>query len=206
MIVKLCIVCIGLCLTVYAAPSSILERTLPGLRHPLTQPADVSELQAELLSMQREDQRVRHIALTEGNLDLIREVDQKHSLRLKEIIAEFGWPRITLVGLQGSQAMWLLVQHQEGDFQKECLPFLKDAVEKQEAFFLHYAYLLDRVCMYENEPQVYGTQWVSIEDEMTMYPVRDPEFLAERRVEAGMSSIEEYSKQIRSIYGAAKRS
>ncbi len=199
MVGRLSVVCMSLYLMGYAAETEssngILDRTLSGLSCTLKQPKHFS-LQRELLDMQAEDQRVRQIAISERNWSMLQEIDQKHAPRLKEIIAEFGWPGIILVGLEGAEAMWLLVQHQDLDFQKQCLPLLKDAVDKQEAPFRNYAYLLDRVCMYGNEPQVYGTQWIEAAGELVMYPVCDPELLAQRRVEAGLIPIEEHKKQL----------
>lgn len=208
MVGRLCVICTSLCLMGYAAetesPKGVLSRTLPGLYCAFKKP-NYSSLRGELLEMQAEDQRVRQIAISERNWNMLQEIDQKHAPRLKEIIEEFGWPGISLVGLEGAEAMWLLVQHQDLDFQKQCLLLVKEAVDKQEAPFRNYAYLMDRVCMYGNEPQVYGTQWVEAAGELVMYPVRDPELLAQRRVEAGLIPIEEYGKQLLNLFMEKER-
>jgi hypothetical protein len=198
---KLCFVFISLCLSLYAVPKGILEKVLPGLQAPIVSHIN-QDLQTELLDMAREDQRVRDLCFSEKNWSQIIEVDQQHNPRLKEIVAEYGWPGITLVGLEGSQAMWLLVQHQDLDldFQKECLLRLKNAVDKQEAQLRNYAYLLDRVCMNENKPQVYGTQWVEREGKMGLYSVCDPDYLDQRRWEAGLCSIQDYKEELKKVY------
>ena len=40
-----------------------------------------------------------------------------------EIIEEFGWPLQSVVGKDGSEAAWLIVQHAvlEPEFQEECI-------------------------------------------------------------------------------------
>ena len=87
MVGRLCVICMSLCLMGYAAetetPKGILARTLPGLYFTLKQPKH-SSLQRELLEMQAEDQRVRQIAISERNWNMLQEIDQKHAPRLKE--------------------------------------------------------------------------------------------------------------------------
>ena len=111
-------------------------------------------LQQELLEMERKDQalRMRFFAIkniSQKDWEKIFEVDVIHGLRLKEIIKHYGWPGVSDVGLKGTSAMWLLVQHQDHnvDFQKTCLSLLKQAVQDYESPMRHYAYLLDRVNM-----------------------------------------------------------
>ncbi len=182
-----------LCRFGYGENSPALEMFLQGAKSAIAKNGCLQvnhELQEEILAMQREDQAAR----AKNMQNLFEEIDKKHNPRLKEIIATFGWPAMRLVGIKGSSAMWLLVQHQDRDvaFQKECLWLLKDAVTKQDAQYRHYAYLLDRVRMNDNLPQVYGTQWIQKEGNFVLYTVEDLENLNQRRFEAGLVSIEEY--------------
>ena len=182
---------------------SIIKRVLPGLQKTfLKNPTFNKELQLEILAMQAEDQAIRANDLLKIDVNKMVEVDQKHNQRLKEIISEFGWPGLRLVGLKGSSGMWLLVQHQDNDleFQKICLSLLKDAVEKQDAQYRDYAYLLDRVRMNEGSLQVYGTQWIQKEGKFSLYPVEDRVQLNLRRQEAGLCTIEEYQAELQQIY------
>src|SRR4051794_26575249 len=52
----------------------------------------------------------------------MREIDRDNTDRMKEIVKK-GWPGKSLVGRDGAQAAWILVQHADHDrsFQKECL-------------------------------------------------------------------------------------
>ena len=132
----------------------------------------------------------------------IQEIDAQNRERLKAIINQYGWPGVSLVGLEGASALWLLVQHQDldVDFQKYCLELLKKAVSHYEASSQSQAYLTDRVKMNEGKPQIYGTQWIREGEKFYMYPVEDIEHLDERRLEMGLDTIAEYKKQIQMVY------
>ena len=94
---------IGLCTSGYTdEPKSreILRKTLPGLLSigKSGEPHINKELQAELLEMAIEDQEVRSFCMIDQDWGEMVQVDQKHISRLKEIITEFEWPGISLVG------------------------------------------------------------------------------------------------------------
>lgn len=88
----------------------------------------------------------------------MKQLDETHIARMKEIIGQYGWPGYDLVGQDGSQAAWVLVQH-SGDleFQKRCLELLTEAASGDDASWSHVAYLIDRILVTEGKPQVYGT-------------------------------------------------
>jgi hypothetical protein len=49
-------------------------------------------------------------------------------------------------------------------------------------------------------PQIYGTQWEFKEGKCFLYPVEAPEQLNQRRLEAGLNSIEEYAEEMKRIF------
>lgn len=163
-------------------------------------------LQQELLDMEKADQEIRRSVMTtdpsQRDWDSVSEVDIKHGKRLKEIVKLYGWLGVSDVGLNGTSALWLLIQHQDHDvdFQKECLFLLDKAVQAYESPMQHYAYLLDRVNMNQKIPQVYGTQWIQENDMYTLYNVEDPENLDKRRQEAGLCTIAEYKESLKQVY------
>jgi len=69
--------------------------------------------------------------------------DINNTVRMKEIIDQYGWPTYDLVGERSSNNAWLLVQHADRDplFQMKCLPLLKTAVDEGQANPSNYAYL-----------------------------------------------------------------
>jgi len=57
-------------------------------------------------------------ALKKGFLDIANRMtkrDADNLLRMKEIIAKYGWTGKSLVGTDGATAAWLLVQHSDRD-------------------------------------------------------------------------------------------
>jgi len=94
------------------------------------------QLQNELQSMQEKDQRVLQELIDCGELSeteyhpRMKAIHEKNNARIKEIISTHGWPGFSIVGKEGSEAAWLIVQHAVLDtaFMEECLPLLKTAV------------------------------------------------------------------------------
>lgn len=123
-------------------------------------------------------------------------MDTRNTLRLKEIIAEHGWPGRSRVGDDGASAAWLLVQHADLDraFQKECVALMEAAVQAGKARPADWAYLVDRVRVGEGKPQVYGTQFMQVGDQLSPQPIEDPEHVDERRAAVGLGSLANYAQ------------
>lgn len=112
------------------------------------------DLAAELRRRARSDQQARdHLTRTGEPGDLLR-IDADNTAWLKAVVAEHGWPGRELVGDQGADDAWLLVQHADRDpgFQHEALELLTGAVEAADAPPRHLAYLTDRVLIAEVAP------------------------------------------------------
>jgi hypothetical protein len=161
-------------------------------------------LRLELLGMREKDQKVREgfsSSMTEETMTAILAVDGEHLGRLKEIVSQYGWPGRSLVGADGAEAAWLLVQHAPSPFMKHCLPLLEDAVEAGESEARHYAYLYDRVQVKDGNLQRYGTQYkFTQEGVLEREPLADPESVDERRVSLGLPTMEEYEAILRATY------
>jgi hypothetical protein len=158
------------------------------------------ELRAELLERAGRDQAARTSLPPRPTWQQWQEavipLDQANTMRMREIIAEHGWPGHVLVGVDGAHAAWLLVQHAPQDFQEECLPLLEDAVARGDASRRDLAYLMDRVLMYRGEPQIYGTQYRTHSGVTKLWPIQDPEELDNRRAALGLSPQSEYEASI----------
>jgi tetratricopeptide (TPR) repeat protein len=164
------------------------------------------ELRDELLRMMEEDQAARREAIRTNFKDpavqeRMRTIDQRNTARLKEIIAQVGWPTRTLVGHRGAKSAWLLVQHADLDpaFQKECLALLEKAVVAGEAAGEDLAYLTDRVLVAEGKPQRYGTQFHMVDGQLVPRPLEDEAQVDARREAVGLEPMEEYAAQMRQM-------
>ncbi len=163
------------------------------------------QLRRELLAMRAEDLRVRNeilrgASMFDGYHPRMEEVHQRNAGRLKEIIAEHGWPGRSLVGEDGALAAWFIAQHAIGDplFQRRALELLCDAVARDEAPPASVAFLEDRICMFEGRPQVYGTQFEPNDEGMPRpYEIGDAEHVNERRRAVGLNTIEERTAEMR---------
>jgi hypothetical protein len=126
----------------------------------------------------------------------MKEIDHENTDRMKEIVKRFGWPGKSLVGKDGANAAWILVQHADHDraFQKQCLEFLQEAVKKGEATGEHLAYLTDRVRLGEKKKQVYGTQVQLVDGKVQPYPIEDETEVDKRRKEVGLPPLADYLK------------
>jgi hypothetical protein len=155
--------------------------------------------------MEAEDRRVRKELLDAGELGdgygpRMREVHERHAARLKEIIAEHGWPGRSLVGEEGSRAAWFIAQHAIGDppFQRRCLSAIERSVAEDDAPLAQLAFLTDRIRYFEGKPQLYGTQFDWDENgELNPWLIEDSAHVDERRRRAGLNTIAERTREIR---------
>ena len=154
-------------------------------------------LRAELVALQAEDRRVRDELLKAGTLSDgynsdMAAVHSRNAARLREIIAQSGWPARTLVGVDGEEAAWMVLQHAIGDpeLQRRGVSLLEQAVAQSEAPPWQLAYLVDRIAFFEGRPQRYGTQFDYDEQGyMVVYTVENPERIDQLRQSAGLEPL-----------------
>ena len=125
-------------------------------------------------------------------------VDAKHTERMKQIVAEIGWPTVSKVGVDGASNAWLLVQHadHDADFQEQCLKLMKEA-PADEVNITDIAYLTDRVCVNRGRGQLYGTQFTQEDGKHIPRTIEDEANIDARRAEVGMGPL---SEQIELMY------
>ncbi len=124
----------------------------------------------------------------------MRAVHRHNGARLREIIEEVeGWPGYRLVGPEGSEAAFLIAQHDVGNPQlvRRCRELYAAAVEIADADPRRLAYLDDRIRYLEGRCQRYGTHlgW-NTEGELGPWPpVEDPARIDERRASLGLPPL-----------------
>ena len=169
------------------------------------------ELRLRLLKMVEEDGRVRaELAATgelfQGYAPRMAEVHSRNARELARMIEQHGWTGKSLVGTDGAEAAWLILQHAIGnpELQRKCLPLLKEAVARGDVPPAHATYLEDRICFFERRPQRYGTQfdWDNAR-RMSPWALEDPERVDEYRRAVGLPPLAERIEQVRQAEGEA---
>ena len=122
------------------------------------------ELIADLQGRQERDTQTRDRLLKDGRLygfynEEMQRVHIENAEALDRIVAIHGWPGVSMVGLEGCRAAWLLAQHSicTPVLQRRFLRELGVAVASGEAPAKLAAFLADRVRFNEGKPQLYGT-------------------------------------------------
>jgi hypothetical protein len=155
-------------------------------------------LSAELLAMREEDLRVRQELLDAGLLGgsyvpRMEAIHVKNAARLRQIIADHGWPAEDIVGKEAAEAAWMIAQHAVGepDFQRLVLRLLQECAAAKRNPPWHAAYLEDRIALHEGRPQRYGTQWIDDPQDGRIRPwkLADPDHVNEFRASVGLEPL-----------------
>src|SRR6267142_5245196 len=166
-------------------------------------------LRKELLTMVKQDQDIRNELINRGvdhpkneisaRMDAI---DSRNTAKMKRIVKRYLWPRAELVGWDGTEAAFLVVQHSPHSFQKALLPLMQKEFGTGHLSGPNYALFLDRVLAEDGRPQVYGSKAKGFnkDGEPILYPIEDEANVDKRRAEVGLSSLAEYREMMKRIY------
>lgn len=125
--------------------------------------------------------------------DLDPEVDFKNLETVVSILDQCGIPTLKDVSERQLQAIWLVIQHSDTRYQKKYLRMFKKAADLGDLDKKHVLTMEDRILVYDNKPQVYGTQIrVNSDGSYELIKIIDPEYVNQRRREAGFPPIEDY--------------
>jgi hypothetical protein len=162
-------------------------------------------LREELLAMRQKDQELRsriplgqpgggRPAIDPELRRAMLHADSENVARLKEIVAQHGWPGASMVGEDGAQAAFLVLQHADPATQEHFLPMVRDAVARHELAPGLLATLEDRVRLAHGEKQIYGTQITGSRStgRMEVWPIEDEAHVDERRAAVGLPPMAEY--------------
>jgi ribosomal protein S18 acetylase RimI-like enzyme len=161
------------------------------------------EIANEIEAMTTIDQDMRERSQAEDYWD--ESVDAKHTARMKEIVAQVGWPTVSKVGKDSSENAWLLVQHADRDvaFQEQCLALMKQE-KPEEVNPRNIAMLEDRIRVNKNQRQIYGTQHNEVDGKYVPRPIDDEANVNERRKQMGLGTLEEGIAGMYEKYGPPK--
>lgn len=163
-------------------------------------------LRKEFLEMERIDQKIRG-ELKGDNfnnkeiIDRMNEIDSANTKRLKETLKANGWPGADIVGRDGAEAIFLIIQHSpDYKFQEEMLPYIKQAAKRGELSLQDYALLTDRTRVHAGKMQFYGTQASVKDGKLVIDPIEDERNVDERRKAIGLPAMSEYINLLKDMY------
>jgi hypothetical protein len=146
------------------------------------------------------DKLIENGQLSDGYNKEMAALHNHNAEKLDEIINHIGYPTIDKVGEAGNEAAWLIIQHSIGDpqFMRKCVNLLEDAVRKEKAQAIQLAYLTDRIAVFEDRPQSYGTQFDWDKNgELSPQKYDDKNKVNIRRESLGLNTLEEQTQIMR---------
>jgi hypothetical protein len=165
------------------------------------------ELIAQLENLNQRDIETRNRLLEEGRLygkydEEMQNVHRENALALHEIISIHGWPGISVVGLEGSRAAWLIAQHAicTPSIQRKFFEYISKAAASGDVPQKQVALLTDRIRYSEGKPQIYGTVLDWNENGELTCELENPEMVDELREQVGLppfqQSLQEHRAEI----------
>lgn len=159
----------------------------------------LSKIVAKIIQLKEEDDKLRDQLSKKGILferyhPEMEALHNRNAKELDQIIDGIGFPTSDVVGKEASHAAWLIIQHAIGqpDFMRRSARLLENAVEENREDPVKLAYLTDRIAVFEDRPQLYGTQFDWDENgELYAQPFDDVKKVNQRRKALGLNSLEE---------------
>ncbi len=163
------------------------------------------EIAEKIIELKNDDLEFREKLIENGQLndgynEEMAKIHNRNAKILDEIIDTIGYPTVDKVGKEACEATWLIIQHSIGqpNFMKKCVKLLEIAVRENKANLKNLAYLTDRIAVFEEKPQLYGTQFDWDEnEELSPNLIDDLTKVNQRRKSIGLNSLEEQTEIIR---------
>lgn len=166
-------------------------------------------LRRELLNIWDEDQNLRKewqevwqkygqgSSQVDSIVRVVRIKDSLHVVRVTAILDERGWVGKDLVGTQGNNCLFIVIQHSDLKTMEKYLPMMRKAVREGNTEAQWLALLEDRVALGEGRKQTYGSQlyWDKKKNRSFVAPLADPDSVDVRRKSVGLNTMAEYLEQ-----------
>lgn len=160
--------------------------------------AVLQHLQDQLLQMRLRDESLREQLSTEGSLfkgyqPMMEALHLENAEHLRCIVQQHGWPRTEQVGEDGAEAAWLVLQHSIANptFMRDCRALIETECKSGRAPWWQFAYLDDRIRVFEGKPQRYGTQFELKPHGAEINALEDSTQVEQWRKEAGLGPLDE---------------
>jgi hypothetical protein len=168
-------------------------------------------LRTELETMYDTDQglRAQVSQMTAYDAELVVQMNRADSLNQSQvqlILDSYGWLTTELIGEKAADALWFVVQHGKLTMIEKYYPDFQTLADRGLANIRKAGMMQDRMLMYQNKPQVYGTQVSGkmLEDgswDSMVWPIEAPGSVNERRQAIGITqSIEDYAAEMQARF------
>lgn len=163
------------------------------------------DIAKKIIDLKNADLALRDKLINEGKLsdgynEEMKTLHNKNAQILDKIMNTIGYPTAEKVGKEASEATWLIIQHaiEQPEFMKRSAQLLKTAVMNNKADPRNLAYLTDRIAVFQDQPQRYGTQFDWDENgNLSPHTVDDAIKVNKRRKSIGLNTLEEQTEFIR---------
>ncbi len=156
----------------------------------------IRHIKNQLLAMQTRDTEVRAAIealgiLFEGYHPEMQAVHRENANQLRLIIQDHGWPHEQKVGPEAAEAAWLIAQHSIGEpaFMRQCRNWLDEASQLRLVPRWQFAYIDDRIRVFEGKLQRFGTQIDIKPTGAEVHGLEDPSQVEAWRNEAGLGTL-----------------
>jgi len=125
---------------------------------------------------------------------MMAKTDSTNVVEIVRILDNRGWLGSDIIGRQGNQTLYLVIQHADLKTQERYLPMMRKAVKKGDARARDLAFLEDRVASSQGKKQIYGTQMGRDKEtgEYFVKPLIDPDNVDKRREKIGLGTLANY--------------
>jgi len=116
--------------------------------------------------------------------------------KIREILDNYGWPDLDIIGEQGNITICAVIQHSDNDIRIKYLPLMRKAVNEKQLNPRFLVRAEDRIATERGDLQFYGGQMKYYPDTKTfnVWPIYDPVNIDKRRAKIGLGPIAEHLK------------
>ena len=127
--------------------------------------------------------------------EIIGQKDSSNLIIVEKILKKYGWLGPEVIGEEGNETLFLVIQHANLKAQEKYFNELKMAVKNHKAQPADLALLQDRVALRQGKKQIYGSQiGADTEGHFWVLPIEDPDNVDKRRAEVGLGPMKDYVK------------
>ncbi len=176
-----------------------------------------SEISKILEKIEIEDQKIREeiaalqaikadTSLINEKFRIAEEINIGHRKYVEELLTKYGWPPPDSISKDASIAIVLAIQHSGPDFMKFIFPKVEEAKNKGYLALYNYALIIDRIRVFSNDYQLYGTQsQIDNRGNQMFFPIVEEHKVDKRRKEMELPPISEDAEVLHVDYQKPKR-